>query len=336
MTDHDRQRPQPVRLSTPDALLTAIPYLLGYHPCERLVALLLKDNHVELILSYQLDTPDIATHLVECARRHHASAVALALFSDLDSATTLLRWTAHAARAAGIRPLGQLQIQNGRYQVLDPHDGEDCGWQHFGPDTAIQATMVTHGLVAHAHRADLDTQFTAVTGAARDAIRHTTMVINQRWQHRSRRDADKTRHALRAIGQRYLATIDRQVCADPTRTITLPDNHVAQLGICLRDVAVRDAAIEYLDTNLAAYQRLWAQMMRRVDHDDLPACATICAYAFWRNGDWLNARFAITHALDADPNYRLAQLLRTALDAQIPPDDRALKPAHATPHSPER
>lgn len=333
MTDHDRQHRQPVRLSTPEALLTAIPYLLGYHPCERLVALLVNDAHVELILSYELDAPDTATHLVECARRHHAPAVALALFSDLESATTLLRWTAHAARAAGIRLLGQVQIQHGGYQVLDSHDGERTVWQQFGPDTAIQATMVTHGLVAHAHRADLDKKFTAVTGAARDAIRHTTMVINQRWQHRSRNDADKTRQALRAIGLRYLATIDRQVRADPTQTIALPDNHVAQLGICLRDPAVRDAAIEYLDTNLAAYQQLWSQMMRRVDHDDLAACATICAFAFWQAGDSVNARFAITHALDADPNYRLAQLLRTALDAQLPPDDWAQKRAHATPRS---
>lgn len=314
---HNDPVDQPLRVSIPDGILTLIPYLAGYHPANRIAAVLADAHTVQTVACSELGEPQLLPRLLDCARRHHLSTVFLAIYSPLDGAADLLRTLGEALRAEGLTLLAQVQVNRGHRRVIYAEQG-GCGpWQPIEHDTVIAAQMVAHGRVALADRDELIARFAPTTGTARDTIRLITAELDRFWAQQRERDAEAAHDSLRAVGLRYLDRIDEHV-QDPSQHLDFDDRDVAQLGISLRDVAVRDGAAERVGRDGVSYQQVWIEIMRRVDHADRPAPATIAALASWRCGDAMSAGLAVGQALDADPTYRLARLLQAALAANLP------------------
>jgi hypothetical protein len=106
----------------------------------------------------------------------------------------------------------------------------------------------------------------------------------------------------------------------------LPDEEVARLLWGLRDRAVRDRAMGLaLGADAAAAEQLWTECARRAPAPLDAAPATLLAVSAWLRGDGAMAGVALDRALDSEPGYRLAELLRHALAACLPPAEiRAL------------
>jgi hypothetical protein len=98
------------------------------------------------------------------------------------------------------------------------------------------------------------------------------------------------------------------------------DDQVAWLSLALADLAVRDDAWARMDPDFRdAHTRLWTDVVRRAEPAYLPAPATLLAFTAWQCGNGALANVALDRALDADPGYSMALLLRDTIDAGVPP-----------------
>jgi hypothetical protein len=67
------------------------------------------------------------------------------------------------------------------------------------------------------------------------------------------------------------------------------------------------------------HQRLWTDLTTLARPGYRAAPATLLAFTAWQGGDGALANVALDQALDDDPDYSIAQLIRDALDAGAPP-----------------
>jgi hypothetical protein len=100
----------------------------------------------------------------------------------------------------------------------------------------------------------------------------------------------------------------------------LSDRALARILWGLRDIAVRDRALQLALGEDPAVDSLWTQCVRRAPRKYVPAPATLLAVGAWLRGDGAMAGVALERALAADRGYRLAVLLRQALTSCVPPD----------------
>jgi len=95
---------------------------------------------------------------------------------------------------------------------------------------------------------------------------------------------------------------------------------VARLAWGLRDADLRDRALTLaLGESAPGAEVVWTELTRRAPAPLDAAPATLLAVSAWLRGDGALANVALDRALDSEPGYTLAGLLRTALDACLPP-----------------
>lgn len=158
-----RERPQtPTRLKVrrPDDLLAVIPYLLGFHPDESLVAVFVKSGRV--ILTARMDLlPEVSDELAEqidaIAKREGSQALTLVAYSAAAlSANRLL--TRLMDRLAEHDLTDVIYVGHGRWWSLTCGD-ECCPLAGTPLDLTshpLSAAAVLAGLVTRANREELE------------------------------------------------------------------------------------------------------------------------------------------------------------------------------------
>lgn len=74
-----------ITLTTPQDIIAAVPYLLGFHPCDSLVVIVAAGRRVAVVFRYDLPDPannrdpagDLADHLLAALAQYDADEVAL-------------------------------------------------------------------------------------------------------------------------------------------------------------------------------------------------------------------------------------------------------------------
>ena len=113
----------------------------------------------------------------------------------------------------------------------------------------------------------------------------------------------------------------REALALVTAGGTVDVRTAARLSVSLHDVAVRDEVATWALTESDAMLALASQVVRSVPPpDDAPAC-TLLAWVAYERGDGASVNVALDRALGSDPSYRLAGMLRAALDGGLPPSE---------------
>jgi hypothetical protein len=108
--------------------------------------------------------------------------------------------------------------------------------------------------------------------------------------------------------------------AGTARAARLSDRQVARLAWGLRDADLRDRALTLaLGESAPGAEVVWTELTRRAPTPLDAAPATLLAVSAWLRGDGALANVALDRALGSEPGYTLAGLLRTALDACLPP-----------------
>lgn len=88
----------------------------------------------------------------------------------------------------------------------------------------------------------------------------------------------------------------------------------------LSDVQVRDFALgAHSDENLESYWQMWSQLLRLAPAGFIAPVACIYSSLAYERGDKTTAMEALDQALDDDPTYVLAPLLRRVFRAGWPP-----------------
>lgn len=299
-----------VRASSPEDLLSLIPYLLGFRPENSLVTLLLRGGLLQLTARIDLppvgadvDLGRVARHFAAVADRHGAHDAVVATFtSDATWSDRVVRRVDAALGRSGCDVVTALHCDQRRYRVRGP-----LGWTgpfDFDPQTtATAASAVVAGLGMLPDRAALVASVAPAGPAEVAAVVAAAEGVDLP-------DEPGARDAL-------MAETTARCVADAG---TVSDRDCAQLALLATDLEVRDVAWLAMDRATARRHReLWQQVARRVPTvlSAAPVCLT--GMAAWLEGDGALAWCCVDRATAEHPNYGMGDLLRQLLESAVHP-----------------
>lgn len=309
-------------ITSPGDLLTAVPYLLGFHPTDSMVIIGLTGTRVVVASRTDLPHPgDVAawadeytlTQIRMLANAQAGRAVAVG-YGPATTVTTVMDAVIPRMTAAGIDIFDALRVTDGRYFSYTCQDPACCPVDGV-PFDPCRSDITMHAIVAGCHalpdRAALVASIAPTTGDARVNLTRATVRARA---HRRALIAEAGRGGLIRAGEDAV----RGAFARYADEQTLTDDELAWLTVLLPVPAIRDAAWRATDDK-PWQAAMWADITRRV-HPPLAAPpASLLAFAAWRRGEGALACVAVDRALAAHPGYTLAQVIDRALRAGLPP-----------------
>ncbi|MEU8347334.1 protein of unknown function [Actinomadura meyerae] len=301
----------PLVIRSAQDAIAAVPYLLGFHPSRSLVVIGFEGGRGICAVRLDLPADDGGRAADVLAANGYARSLLLGYgpAAEVEAAAAPMR---AALASAGVPVAEAIRVASGRWWSLTCDDTccppEGTPYDISASALAAQATYAGH--VALADRAELVRSVQPLGGPARAAMRDATARAERRRARGSSLEEDLAR--LRAL-------LDRGR-AGPT------DDEVAWLGLLLTDLRFRDEAWIRIDEDApAADIAFWRDVLRRVEERYAPAPASLLAFAAYTAGDGGLANVALQRALDADPAYSMAAILREVINAGIPPSRLALR-----------
>lgn len=328
--DRADDQPYSVRLSDPGDLVAGIPHLLGFHPADSVVVISLTGltgRRVGLTMRADIPAPrhdrELAQQLATGVRTDSPDAVVLAVFSDAANEDgglphrQLVHELTMAMTAVDLAVRDVLLVRSGRWWSYDcPHRCCDptAGTPLPTGVSELDVATVASGVVVARDRDE-------VAARLEPAPERATMedvalrVASERVVH----ILDRGRDAVREEATAAIASAAAGL-APGAPGVRLSDDDVARMVWALRDVVVRDAALDFvLGPDAAGAEALWMECARRAPAPLDAAPATLLAVSAWLRGDGATANIALERALVSDPGYALAQLLSQALAACLSP-----------------
>jgi hypothetical protein len=329
--------PNPTRvlqLRDPTDLLDAIPYLVGFHPQDSLVIVVLCGPRVVVTVRLDLDgaSGESINDVLDIARRSNAEAVVLAVYDDgpgpeqarTDSGPATMPYrdtvAALASRCArsGVRVADALYVHRGRWWPYREWSGDasnsgSAGTALAGDRSYAAASATYAGLVALPGRANLEALIRVESVERRERLRpalaqHQVAAIppGQDGHERSERSLKRALYAAARA-------------SDSIRGSRCTDTELARYAIGLNSPALRDSIWLAVDQGRLDGRGLWAELGRRLPDPHAAAPLFLYGWVCWREGNGALAGIAVRQALAGDPNYSAAQLLLSAIERGMDP-----------------
>ncbi|MFF0152533.1 DUF4192 domain-containing protein [Micromonospora sp. NPDC005203] len=324
MTSTDR--PQ-LAVRSPADLIAAVPYLLGFHPTDSVVAVALRGR--QIIFAARADLPDPsadpverARHLVGVISRQGAEAATVVGYGPPDRVTPSVDAVRAALTAAGLEVLDALRVTEGRwwsYLCTKPDCCPPEGRRYDPSANPVTASAVFAGQVALPDRAALVAQVAPVDGSARDALRAATARAELRLAELLDQAPSSDLLGSRTMCAAGVAAV-REAQRRQRRGERLDDDEVAWLSLLMVHLPIRDHAWERTDGRDRDIA-LWTDVLRRAEPKLAAAPGTLLAFAAWRAGQGALAAVALERTLSLHPDYALAVLLDDMLRRGVPPSE---------------
>jgi hypothetical protein len=314
----------PLPIASPADLLTAVPYLLGFHPTDSLVIVGL--NGTRVAIAGRADLPqhgDVADWVTEILApqirmlRHAAATRVIAVgYGPAIAVTPVMDTVIPQLTAVGFDVFDALRVTDGRYFSYLCQEPSCCP-ADGAPFDPHRSDVAMHAIVAGCHalpdRAALVASLAPTGGAARAAVTRATVRARA---HRRALISEAGRAGLIRAGEQMVRTTFARYADGQVLT----DDELAWLTVLLPTTAIRDAAWRGTD-RLPWHVALWTDVTRRADPPLVAAPASLLAFSAWRRGDGALAAVAVDRALATDPGYTLAllidQILRTGLAPSV-------------------
>ncbi|RRR99780.1 DUF4192 domain-containing protein [Glycomyces terrestris] len=301
-----------ISISGPNDLLTTVPLLLGFHPEHSLVVVGLVDRRLQC--TFRVDLPGSADHLEHLPdltgqlSLNGCDECVVIGYGEQEVAEASIERAASRFFNAGVKPLDKLRVFEGRWFSLTC-DKPCCPAEGLPVPESSPASceVAVAGCHAAADRAAVADQLAPAPPGRRAAVERAVAAVLAA-------EADLDWAAQRS---QDLHAIDHWL---GTTALPGPDD-IAAIGLALGDLDIRDYALRRISTGRFEANRidLWLWVARHMADDLLAPAATVAGFAAYRFGNGVLALEAFDTALRASPNYRLAQLLRAALQAGYPP-----------------
>jgi hypothetical protein len=295
----------------PDDLLAVIPYLVGFHPEESIVAVFIRSGRV--VLAARIDLPpesaadEVAAQLEYLANRHEASALALVAYS----AASL---PAHRLLTRLMDQLGDheladvLYVGHGRWWSLSC--AEDCcplsGTPFDLSSHPVSAAAVFAGLGTRANRQELaasvsgppDTELPRLQGLAETLLTEL--------------DFDDASSATRLM----VSLVDTAVSGPGA----LDERRALLLALLVTDLRVRDLAWALISPEDAEkHVQMWGAVVAKVPPRLAAAPLCLLGFAAWVCGAGALLNCCCERLARVDPGYSLGRLLRDISTQALPP-----------------
>ena len=305
----------PARLSGPGEIAATVPLLCGFHPKDSVVVLSLRGPRRRLGLTVRLDLPppgragEAADLLAARVAGDGGSAAVVVVLSERGRQDALVEQVVDRCAALDVEVAEAVHVAGGRWTsylctaTCCPPEGTPL------PEapTLVAAEHALEGRGVLSSRDDLVCALAAPAAPPSlvdDAV--------EDWLQRVRTDGVV---AARAAALRGVQEVLRRVA----RGGALGADDAARVAAALHDVTVRDQVVTWSLSEPEALQSLAEAVVRQVGPPhDAPAC-TLLAWVAYGRGDGARANVALDRALETDPSYSLALLLRQALDGGVPP-----------------
>ena len=325
MSAHELEPQGVLKVGKPDDLLAVVPYRLGFHPHNSLVALTLEGPRRRFGFTARLDlpplaqVPDVARYLVEVVTYHGAGEVILVAYADDDSVAgplvnTLQQWLARTD--VDLADAYRCDGQRWFCYTCDEPCCPDAGTPYDLSNHPLVAEHVLQGRVALPDRAALRAQVAPVAGRQRAEMEKAfTRAEKGLVGPVETLGLDRT-----AFLRQAMASVRESVggwLADPR---PLTDDELARLAVRVAIVPARDVAWSMMSRPSALrHLQLWQPVLARVVPPYEPAVACLTAFAAWLLGDGALAWCAVERALEADPAYSWADLIVQSLEQAVSP-----------------
>jgi hypothetical protein len=316
--------PKPIRVRGAGDLYAAIPHLMGFHPADSLVVLVLKDRMISMTMRVDLPRPRhrgvLAAQLEAPLLEHGATDVILAVVCA--PSPHMPEELPHEPLVTALRhKLGGVGIEVVEAVWL-PSCQKDAPWLCYLdvdchgtlPDPQLSAVAAAS---AHEGYVTFESRAAMAAIAAQDppeALERRSALLDKL------ADTPKPDHGteLRRVRDAIRAVEDRKG--------PLPDEEIVALARALTVAEVRDACMAFASQSIARQaERLWLELTRSCPAPERAEPACLLAFFAYHRGDGGIASIALDAADDAVPGHALAMLLRAAISAAFPPEEmRAL------------
>lgn len=308
-------------LTSAHDLITAIPFLIGFHPTESIVLISIKDEAIGLAMRIDLpqhlssDEIDLLAH--HFLRDGAETALLVAYMPDNREDGDLLLISLGAGLIRnGVEIQESLVVHNGRYRSIICRDPSCCASDgRLLPDiesTEIAAEHVVAGIpMPYANINELKETLAADHSSFdldwSDQVNRFFIAEDSEELQELRRDGVETMDLLfddfrvgRGASERTL---------------------VARMIGRMSDVQVRDYALGvHSEDTFDSYFTMWRELLRLAPRGFVAPIACIVAAMSYESGDGALAQKALDRALEDDERYPLAGLLRRVFNAGWPPE----------------
>ncbi|WP_051415675.1 DUF4192 domain-containing protein [Nocardiopsis sp. CNT312] len=313
----------PLTLTCPADIVAALPYLVPGPPDPGIVVLALAEGgRVHSVLQADLDRVEEAssTELRAVSAVEHAAAarcgeLLVVAFGPPERVVPDIDALLRAAPERNVTVLDAFRVWEGRY------------WSHTCPGpgccppegrpletdrSTAPADAVLRGIVPVAQLlSGTEARVRAVLGPVEEAA---LALVAARAE-----EIEAAERARPGRPEAALAAVRSAVRAEWEGAHVTGHAELAELGVYLTRVRVRDEAwARITERSAPVHERLWARVVRHVPARLRAAPASLLAVAAWQRDDVPLASAALEAALDADPDYSMALLMRRALDWGLP------------------
>lgn len=318
-------------LTSPHDLLAAIPFLIGYHPKDSLVLVSLKGEAIGMAMrvDYPVDAEDnfsqacdaLVAHLT---RERSEGALLVAYVPDFRSdGESVLHELSLALDRAEISLRESLVIWQGRWRSTLCQDVLCC------PATGsalpeISASRIAVEQVAKGHVMPfIDMEELS------DSISSLPLSLDRGFQEQVQAakfadDCDDLQMRQRDGAVSAIDLISRFIAGTMGRDFKRDQEISAKVIAAISDIQVRDFALgSHNEATMDIYWSTWRYLTRIAPPGFVAPLASLLAALSYEKGDGALAHRALDRALEDDPSYSLAQLLRRVFRAGWPPESFA-------------
>ena len=311
-------------LTSAHDLITAVPFLIGFHPTNSLVLIAVKDGAIGLAMRIDLpshidsDEIDLLAHHFIRDQAQAALLVAYVPQERSDGDSLLISLGAGLIRN-GIEIQESLLISGGRYRSIICRDGMCCPAAGKAlpaiEDSAIAAEHVVAGIpMPYGDISELI-----------DSIAADSQSLSKEWisdvsGYLVDEDSPEIGPLRRDGVEAMLLLLDEfRIGRGPT-----DQRLVARVIGRMSDVQVRDYAMGvHQEDNYDLYFAMWRELLRLSPVGSVAPIACIVAAMAYENGDGALAQRALDRAISDNASYPLAALLRRVFNAGWPPQSFA-------------
>jgi uncharacterized protein DUF4192 len=319
-----------IRIGSPTSLLAVVPVLLGFEPGNSMVVIGIEEPGAEVKLTLRYDLPDpglaptVAGHAMSVLTAQRIQTAVAVGYGPEHLVSPVAGALRECAPKAGVTVTELLRAENQRYWSFLCKDPACCppeGKPFDVTDHPAARAMAAERARVLASRDALAATVAPVTGAAAEQMRQATREAEEQV---ARAIARAARSGRKASVRRLIAGVGLPAVSEGIRRYRgggrLEPEEAAWLTVVLRDFRVRDDAWSRMrPEHREAHARLWTDLTRLAQPGYVCAPAALLGFVAWQSGNGALANVALDRALEEDPHYSMAVLLRQAIDSGAPP-----------------
>lgn len=319
-------------LTSANDLITAIPFLIGFHPTNSIVLISVKDGAIGLAM--RIDLPDrLMSEEIDLLAHHflrdqsEAALLVAYIPEDRDDGDSILISLGAGLIRNGVDIQESIVVQSNRYRSIICRDQNCC------PPSGKEMPEINASEIAAEHViAGIPMPFEDISQLI-ETLSPDPASLALSWASEvssfSIDEDDKNVDALRRDG---VETMDlllddfRMGYGITNRTL------VARMIGRMSDLQVRDYAMGvHSEDTYDIYFTMWREVLRLAPIGFVAPIACIVAAMAYEGGDGAMAQKALDRALGDDEHYQLAALLRRVFNAGWPPESFAAMRAELHP-----